>query len=154
MANNHKRPKVTKRPTAKKEAKAKSEELDRQENETIAWRFSIADLDGPWGWKTKAGKHWWSRIFPKLQNLESMTWVEITQASGAKTHGNNSHSVPVARLGKAAKDRLREIDQEDLSDLFSLRLDGPARIFGVREGRALKLLWYDHNHTVYPVNKK
>jgi len=156
VTKKHKRPKVCESPPAKKEPKAKSADLDRQEIEKIAWRFSIVDLYGPWGWKSKAGKDWWSKIFPKLKDLESMTWAAIMDASGGKSrgHGNNSHFVPVSKLAKQAKERLKEIGQEDLSDLFSLRLDGKTRIYGIRDGRALKLLWYDPSHTVCQVTNK
>lgn len=157
MAQKPKQPKVRKNPTTKLKIRAKaalSDALDRQDYETITWRFSIVDLDGPWGWKTKAGKDWWSKIFPKLKDFESMTWDEITQASGGKSHGNNSHPVPVARLSQEAKARLKKINQEDLSDLFSLRLDAKTRIFGIRDRRALKLLWYDPDHSVCPMANK
>lgn len=154
MTKKRKQPKVLESPTAKKEPKVKSVDLDRQEIETIAWRFSIVDLLGPWGWQTKAGKDWWPKIFPKLKAFESMTWAEITQGTGGKFRGNNSHLVPVAKLAQQAKARLKEIGQEDLSDLFSLRLDGTTRIYGIRDGRALKLLWYDPDHTVFPVENK
>lgn len=83
-----------------------------------------------------------------------MTWAEITRGTGGKSRGNNNHFVPVAKLAKEAKVRLREIRQEDVSDLFSLHIDGKTRIYGIRDGRALKLLWYDPDHTVYPMTKK
>lgn len=44
--------------------------------------------------------------------------------------------------------------QDRVSDLFSLHIDGKTRIYGIRDGRALKLLWYDPDHTVYPMTKK
>ena len=119
---------------------------DRFENETIPWRFSVVDLEGPWGWRTKAARDWWRYILPKLRLLESMTWAAIQVASGGRRRGTNSHDVKVADLSKRARDRLKEIGQEDIADLFSLRLTGTKRIYGIRDGRALKFLWYDPDH--------
>ena len=123
------------------------------------WAFSIVDQYGPWGWRTEAGRVWWSEILPKLQHFESMTWAEILQAAGGRARGNNSHFVQVGKLTKNAKDRLTDIGQDDVSDLFSLRLDATTRIYGIRDRRALKLLWYDPYHgkntrAVYPVRSR
>ena len=42
---------------------------------------------------------------------------------------------------------------------FSLRLTATTRIYGIRDRRALKLLWYDPHHgttarAVYPVRRR
>ena len=154
MAKNHKRPKATERPTAKKEAKAKTDELERQESATIAWKFSIVDDGGMWGWEGKAKEDWWGKIFPKLKSYDSMTWAELASAAGGRSNGNNHHFVQVKDLSRKAKERLKEVNQDDVTQLFSLRLNARTRIYGIRDGRALKLLWYDPNHTVYPSTKK
>ena len=91
------------------------------DRETMAWAFAIVDRDGPWGWRTVAARGWWSEILPKLQGFESMTWAEIMQAAGGRARGTNSHFVQVERLTRQAKDRLAEIHQDDVSELFSLR---------------------------------
>ena len=75
-----------------------------------------------------------------------MTWEEITRAAGGRARGNNSHFVRTERLTKQAKKRLSEIGQEDVSELFSLRLTATTRVYGIRDRRALKLLWYDPHH--------
>ena len=129
------------------------------DRETIAWVFGIVDMQGPWGWRTTAVKVWWNKILPKLQDFESMTWSEIMQGSGGRKRGTNSHYVEVRLLTSQAKRRLAEIVQEDVSQLFSLRLSGTERIYGIREGRVLKLLWYDPHHgknaqAVYPVKQR
>ena len=126
------------------------------DRETIVWAFGIVDRDGPWGWRTTAARVWWNDILPKLQDFESMTWAEIQQAAGGRARGNNSHFVPVERLTRNAKERLAAIRQDDVSALFSLRLSATTRIYGIRDRRALKLLWYDPYHgtnaqAVYPV---
>ena len=132
---------------------------DSHNHETIVWRFSVVDQCGPWGWRTEAARSWWGEILPKLQNYESMTWAEIMQAAGGKSKGNNSHPVRVEKLTPKAKQRLKDIDQDDVSELFSLRLSSRTRVYGIRDGRVLKLLWYDKYHgvnasAVYPVRSR
>ena len=110
------------------------------DRETIVWAFRTADLEGPWGWRSAAAKVWWTEIPPKLRNFESMTWAEIMLAADGRAKGNNSHFVEVRNLTKDAKDRLKEKGQNDVSELFSLRLSSTVRIYGIRDRRALKLL--------------
>jgi len=129
------------------------------DRESIVWAFGIADLEGPWGWRTAAGRVWWDEVLPKLQNFETMTWDEIMRAAGGRARGNNSHFVSVEKLTPQAKDRLAELRQDDVSELFSLRITATARIYGIRDRRALKLLWYDPHHStntraVYPVRNR
>ena len=88
-----------------------------------------------------------------------MTWDEIMRAAGGRARGNNSHFVSVENLTRQAKDRLIEVRQDDVSELFSLRLTATKRIYGIRDRRALKLLWYDPHHgsnarAVYPVRNR
>ena len=129
------------------------------DRETIVWGFRIVDKEGNWGWRTVAARVWWDEILPKLQDFESMTWTEVMQASGGKARGTNSHPVRVEKLTQQAKLRLAEIGQEDVSELFSLRLTATTRIYGIRDRRALRLLWYDPYHgtnaqAVYPVRNR
>ena len=129
------------------------------DRETIAWAFGIADLEGPWGWRTAAAKVWWTDILPKLRDFESMTWAEIMRTAGGRARGSNSHFVEVRNLTGHAKQRLAEIGQDDVSELFSLRLSAAVRIYGIRDRRAQKLLWYDPHHganarAVYPVRQR
>ena len=116
------------------------------ERETIVWRFSIVDQEGTWGRRSIPPGVRWDEVLPKLQHFESMTWAEIMRAAGGRARGTNSHFVEVENLSRQAKTRLAEIGQDDVLELFSLRLDSTTRIYGVRDRRALKLLWYDPHH--------
>ena len=110
----------------------------------------------PWGWCTVAGRIWWSELLPRLRDFETMTWEEIMRAAGGRARSNNNHFVCVEKFTRQAKERLAALGQEDISELFSLRLTATTRIYGIRDRRALKLLWYDPHHgtndrAVYPV---
>lgn len=82
-----------------------------------------------------------------------MTWGELLKATGGRTSGNNHHSISVDQLSQKAIGRLTELKLEDIDELFSLRLTGKIRLWGIKDGRVLKLLWYDEDHSVYPVNR-
>ena len=86
-----------------------------------------------------------------------MTWSELIAAAGGRGQrgGNNHHPVPVFQCSKLAQDRLEYLHIDDIDELFSLRLSNVVRVYGIRDGRTLKLLWFDPAHdnraiAVYP----
>ena len=83
-----------------------------------------------------------------------MTWQEIEQQSGGRSKGTNSHPIPVDQLTKEARDRLLELQIDDVDELFSLRLEGKVRVFGVRSGHVMQLLWFDFEHSICESKKK
>jgi hypothetical protein len=117
-----------------------------------AWRIGNMDLstEFPWSFAKIGREQWWEDIYPKLDSYESMTWQEILSATGGRSHGNNSHNIPISELIKEARDRLAEINLDDVDELFSLRLEGKIRIWGMLDNDALKILWYDPKHEICP----
>jgi hypothetical protein len=109
------------------------------------WRLSLMDFDGPFGWQVLTGELA-KTIHAKLSNFEGMTWTEIERSG--------SHNVAKAKLAKQARDRLAKLKQDDVDELFSLRLSGKERIWGIRERSVLRLLWWDPQHEVCPSAKK
>jgi hypothetical protein len=99
----------------------------------------------PFGWHILDGNTL-QEIREKLRGFESMTWGESV--------GPNNHPVATASLCKTAGDRLEEIHLDELEELFSLRLSGKERVWGVLEHNVLMLLWWDPNHQVCPSFKK
>ena len=75
-----------------------------------------------------------------------MTWAELMSASGGRRSGNNHHSIMVEDITRQAQQRLEQLGQHDIDEIFSLRLTNTERVYGIRDGRALKLLWYDVYH--------
>jgi hypothetical protein len=116
------------------------------QTQRLAWALSKADLDGPWSINKIAPEKWWDDLLPKLKGFETMTWADVLKASGGRTHGNNSHSVPLSNVTDEAAYRLQELRQDDVDELFSLRLTGTERLMGIRDGRVLQILWYCPNH--------
>lgn len=73
-----------------------------------------------------------------------MTYGEI--------EGRQNHQIPVKQLGKAARDRLMQLGFDDFDSLLSLRVTQTERIWGVKAANGISLLWWDPEHTVYPMN--
>lgn len=135
------------RPPAGKKSRQRPDHNPSSTNDqTIVWMLGILDKGGNWSFKGISDQEWWDAILPKLQGFESMTWAEIMSAAGGKSKGTNSHPVKCKNLSRNAQKRLKKIGLNDVSELFSLRLSGTVRIYGIRDGRALKLLWYDRDH--------
>lgn len=128
------------------------------ETDTVCWQVQLLDWDHPdWGW-LKLKRSPWINILQHLRTIEGLTWADLKAAAGGRAHGTNHHSVPVAKCNRAARDRLKDLNLDDCDELFSLRLSNKERLYGIRDRRALKLLWHDPFHgenakAVYPVRK-
>ncbi|EDN70047.1 hypothetical protein BGP_3848 [Beggiatoa sp. PS] len=111
------------------------------------WQFKRLDWDGPFGWRN-IEKQKWQEIIQKLGQFETRTWAEI------KSDGNN-HAVDIQNSpNPAVPKRLAEIHLDDIDELFSLRLSGKERIWGILEQHILQIIWWDPNHEVWPSTKK
>lgn len=104
------------------------------------------DLEGPWGWLNIQSKDILVSIMEKLGNFESMTWGEIDR-------NRHNHPMPFDEIPKEARERLKERELDD-QELYSFHLSAKKRIWGKREREAFYIIWWDPEHTVYPVQKK
>ena len=86
-----------------------------------------------------------------LCQFETMTWDAILKRSGGRNQGNNHHNIEVSKICRDAQKRLLELKIDDIDELFSLRLSGKCRLWGVKDGQILRFLWFDKEHTVYPL---
>lgn len=143
----------------KSPAARKRHDPESTESEKLVWALSAVDREGPWGWRKVTAKAWWDDIFPVLYGLETMTWAEVKSAAGGRRQGTNHHAVPVGEMTREARKRLDKIEKDDLDEMFSLRIDSRKRIYGIREGRVFKPVWYDPFHgenknAVFPVSQR
>jgi hypothetical protein len=104
------------------------------------------DLGGPWCWRTIDGDGL-VEVLGKLKSFESMTWEEIDGPTG-------SHGVEVGKLSRDAQERLVRIHQDDVDQLFSLRISGRRRVWGIMDEHVFRVLWWDPEHQVCPSAKK
>lgn len=148
-----KRTAIKRSPKNKKETR-NPKEVENYLHQTIGWGFKYVDLDSQWGLNSIL-KNWKNEIFPKIKNFETMMWKEILNAAGAKSkgRGNNNHDIDFDKLSEEAQKRFRKINNYTPDSLFSLRLDNTGRLFGIRDGRILNLVWYDKDHEICKITK-
>jgi hypothetical protein len=127
----------------RKQARAQAHNVPSQ---TPLWAFRVVDLGGRWCWSALQRDDI-LLVFDKLKSYESMAWAQIEGPTG-------SHFVEVHKLSKPARERLVEIRQDDVDLLFSLRITGRQRVWGIRDGHVLRLLWWDPEHEVCPSHLK
>lgn len=113
----------------------------------FCWRVDNLDWDGRWGWSGARIDDVLLHIVPHLHSLESMKWGDIEGPTG-------SHFVNVENIVPEARDRLVDIDKGEQEQLFSLRVTGEKRIWGVRDVAILRLLWWDPHHEICPSLKR
>lgn len=107
------------------------------------------DFDGPFGWSS-ATQECYEQALRRLKELEGLTWREILNDQGKK-----NHRIERKVIAKVAQQRLDELGLGDSEWVYSFRVTGKFRLWGVREGRdgvTLQLLWCDPEHQVYPMN--
>lgn len=116
-----------------------------------SWTFSRCDKEK---WALSECDNIHETIIAKLSSNEGMTWQEIQSASGGRKSGSNSHFIPIEDLGTDVQKRLIELKLEDVDRLFSLRLTGEKRLWGiVNDNGVFSILWYDPHHKIYPVKR-
>ncbi|MCK5717225.1 MAG: hypothetical protein KAH77_07020 [Thiomargarita sp.] len=109
-----------------------------------SWRFSTVDTGGKFAWPT--GTQDELEIVKKLHSFDSMDWSEIA--------GDKHHAIKIEHLSQEARHRLKEIKQDDITEIFSFRLQGKSRIICIKDRNIAKLLWYDPEHQVCLSKKK
>ena len=140
----NKRPGRKKEPTSGKQPRQQVSP-DELQKRRIHWHLSSVDTGGDWSVLNIDNDYLLRQFIPKLKSFETMQWGELDR---------NSHPMPVNKLCREAQNRLVEIGQDDAGQLYSLRFGGSERLWGIRDRAALRVLWWDPNHTVYPTPKK
>ncbi len=46
-----------------------------------------------------------------------------------------------------------DLPYEDVDELFSLRMTGKIRVYGIAIEQQLNLLWYDPKHEIFPIRR-
>jgi hypothetical protein len=89
-------------------------------------------------------------ILPQLKDYERMTWETIERTQHGKSGKSKNHYVSVENLAPNAQKRLNALGLVE-DELYSLRLGGTIRLYGLREENIMYILWIDYNHEVYPL---
>lgn len=105
------------------------------------FRAGKMDMDGNWGWKNFNPIDM-QELLQKIFDSQKLTWQQLRD--------RKSHLVKVEQLTSGSQKRLRDLKQDDLDELYSLRLTGKKRIWGIKDGNILWLLWWDPEHEICP----
>ena len=145
MSNKHPSFKYSPKPT---KVPSTTKEIDNLESKKFRWRISsqYIDLDhNEWGWATRSNIDCFFNILEKhLHRFEDTEWVQLKNQ-------RSCHPLPVERIVEKAQKRLCD-KCPDIDSLFQVKVGGKARVWGVRKEDILYLIWYDPDHTVYPVD--
>jgi uncharacterized ubiquitin-like protein YukD len=142
MSRKDKVPKSFAVPIESKTPKTSSTPSDQNHPE---FRADQMDQEGRWGWHHFDSLEM-QELLQKIFESQKLSWQDL--------RNNKSHLVNKENLCPDAQKRLIQIQKDDLDQLFSLRLTGRKRIWGIKDGNILWLLWWDPNHEVCPSQKK
>jgi len=92
----------------------------------------------------KADKTSFFEIAMHLKSYEMMTWAQI------RDNHKRDHSILCEDIEKFARDRLEVIIRDDIDELFRFRINGPGRLWGIKEGSTFQVLWWDPEHEICP----
>lgn len=113
----------------------------------LGWRRTSTG-DGPWC-PTKGFGSVPLKILQRLAEFDTRRWGEV--------EGTESHQIDVTSIGAEAQKRLDSMGHlkaRQIETLFSMRFGARERLWGVREGDTLHILWWDPEHEVYPTKPK
>ncbi|MCC7491616.1 MAG: hypothetical protein IT204_04685 [Fimbriimonadaceae bacterium] len=138
MAN---RPKKPKSATPQPPSRVPQSSVPGHLQQTPAWSLASADQDGRWSLYGLTAATL-ADLLRRLGEMEAASWQDHRL--------RGSHQIAVGDLVAEARQRLETLGQDDIDELFSLRLNGKPRLWGILDGRVLKILWYDPDHEVCP----
>ena len=107
------------------------------------WSFSLYDPEFP-----IASPNHFHLIASAIKSTELRTWEDIGN------HRDRDHPVTIDKLEKPARDRLATLKLDDTDEIWSIRFTGRCRLWGIRDGTLIKILWLDPNHEVCRSHKK
>jgi hypothetical protein len=111
----------------------------------ITWHFRYLDQEGPFGWHVCDRNVLLRSIWERARSFETKTWRELRAERVLHHH-------PLGSLGREALSRLAEIGQDLVDGLYSLHIGKRERIWGIQDRLYFKVIWWDPNHQVYPMN--
>lgn len=121
-------------------------------------RWTVSELDensGIDGCRWELSSKETKELLTFLDDVSKKTWKEClteTVMSGRKKRPRN-HDHTVSEIGKAAQARISQLPEAE-ERIFRFRLASEVRLWGFRSGDLFRVLWYDPEHSVYPVSKR
>jgi hypothetical protein len=113
------------------------------QHQLIGWHLQCMDDGGEWACTIQNI----TSILDRLHEYERKKWHEIL-------NDRSNHPMPCERICRGAQRRLDQIGFENTANLYQLRIHGGGgrqRLWGIRKENIFQILWWDPNHTVYPL---
>ena len=111
----------------------------------LQWCFELFDSETDWRENTGNNDHaTFLRIAAHLKDYSRLTWGDL------ESRKDRDHPIPIPNLIKRARDRLVYLHQEDAGELWRFRFGGRQRIWGIRTGNVLRVVWWDPDHQICP----
>lgn len=99
----------------------------------------------PFGWHVISPETA-QQVRARLASFESLTWKQILYQGGYRNHFINKE-----QICPEAQSRLTALHQDDIDSVMSLGITQTGRVFGIMEHNVLKILWWDPDHLICPV---
>lgn len=115
--------------------------------------FQYADREAeknPWPWPEGDAL---GEMIHFLCGISTTTWHELrNQMWGGKDRHRKHHGMAFDVVCEQAQQRLAKSKLDEVFDeFFRFRLDGKTRLWGFERSGVFYLLWWDPDHSVYPV---
>ncbi len=140
------------KPTPTKTAKEEPLSVGQRRME---WSRDNADIVGEWSWGSRSClvDDWDVKLHPFLLEYEKKTWNQISaECTGKKKRRPKHIDYTTTSICKEARDRLVELEFDDVDRIFRFRLSGKERLYGINRLHIFMVLWWDPEHNVYPVD--
>lgn len=152
MAKNGSKKIVQKEQVSGSKSPKNIEDPDSYYRKSPVWSFRLLDNNYmKWGFVHTKDIN--LTIISKLQEYEGMTWGEVIKATGGRSHGNNNHFENVSDLIPEARQRWKDLKLEEYDRVFSLRLTGEQRLYGILDNGTFKIIWFDQKHEIYQLSR-
>ena len=116
-------------------------------SKTPVWKFNRVDFEHH-KWNLENCDVTVDQLYRKLKDFESQTWSQIDKHSNGK-----HHFIEFYKLCKEAQERAVELKLDQYDSLYSLRLTGKLRLFGLLDNGEYSIIWYDSDHEICPSTK-
>ncbi|MCY4673128.1 MAG: hypothetical protein OXD43_05065 [Bacteroidetes bacterium] len=125
----------------------------RSSQRLFTWSLSVVDVSSRWGLTADVLEEKWcpkNGLLKALVSRETMTWAQVANQVGGPNRGTNSHHVPTSKILGEARELLEKSLLYDLDEIYSLRIKGQERFYGIIQDYVLYILWYDPKHEICP----
>ncbi len=128
------------RVTARKKPNAEFISFDQAK---VEWCFSMFDH---YEWHdSRYNDDCFLDIAKHLRDYQGLTWADVKR---------KDHPVARNRIIGEAQQRLEYLNQEDVDALWRLKFTNRQRLWGIRDTKIFRVLWWDPQHKVCPSVKK